>query len=402
MSRIQARTGKMHALDADCLTVARERFLYLYENYDHVTVGFSGGKDSTTCLNLAIEAARKTGRLPVDAFSFDEEAIPPETVEYLERIANNPDVNLKWYCVPIKHRNACSDEQPYWYPWAPEDEHKWVRPLPATAITDFPGFRRTDIQDLLTAMYPPSMGTVANVLGIRTQESMTRYRSIASKRGDFAWIASREGHIVKMNPIYDWKTEDVWRAPHVLGWDYNRAYDLMEKAGVPRSMQRCSPAFGEQPIRRLYTYKICWPELWAKMCDRLPGVATAARYANTELYGVGVKTEDLTGHDSWRDYIEARLDELPDESRQEVAEAIDRLIKTHRRYADNDPIPDSAPHPISGFSWKLLSIPATIGGDKFARQSQKVAMRAMQFRKAIIDANPNSPEAQFIIERNNR
>lgn len=43
---------------------AEERFKVLYDEFEHVYVAVSGGKDSTVILNLAIEAAERAGRLP--------------------------------------------------------------------------------------------------------------------------------------------------------------------------------------------------------------------------------------------------------------------------------------------------------------------------------------------------
>ena len=87
----------------------------LYQRFDTVVVSFSGGKDSTVCLHLALEAAAATGKLPVLAYFWDEEAIHPETIEYVERIRSRADVKLTWLCLPVKHRNACSRRSPYWY-----------------------------------------------------------------------------------------------------------------------------------------------------------------------------------------------------------------------------------------------------------------------------------------------
>src|SRR5687767_12790853 len=111
------RIHKQLRLEDSCYELARSRLRHVFERFDQIAVSFSGGKDSTVCLNLALEAARDTKRLPLQVLTFDEEAIPPETVEYLARTAEKPDIDFKWYCVPIEHRNACSPSEPHWYPW---------------------------------------------------------------------------------------------------------------------------------------------------------------------------------------------------------------------------------------------------------------------------------------------
>ena len=161
---------KKHYVDQSVLELARERLRFVFERFDFITVGFSGGKDSTCCLNLAIEVAQDTKRLPLHVYTFDEEAIPPETVEYMARVGARPDVKLDWYCVPIQHRNACSTRELYWYPWQPELRERWVRELPAQAITDYPGLTRTPIAAQMAALFPASLGSIAHIMGIRAQD----------------------------------------------------------------------------------------------------------------------------------------------------------------------------------------------------------------------------------------
>ena len=377
-----SRLRKKRFLDRSCYDLARERLDWVFDRFDFVTVAFSGGKDSTVCMHLALEAARARHRLPLHVYSFDEEAIPPETVEYMARVAARDDVAFHWYCVPIQHRNACSTREPYWYCWEPEKRDLWVRDLPAGAITDYPGLVRKGIAEQMAALFPPSKGSLANIMGIRTQESLSRYGAVASKEGFLAFVnpaAVRHGK--NIYPIYDWTTEDVWRAPARFDWDYNRAYDVMEAAGVTRHDQRCAPPFGEQPIRRLHTYKTCWPHLWAKMTARVQGAATAARYANTELYGVSIEADDLPAGMTWREWTLAALDLLPPANRREAAQAIRVAVSIHNARSNGAPMPDAEPHPVSGFSWKLLYIPAKVGGNKFGRIQQKITNRAIQFRK---------------------
>jgi len=188
--------------------------------------------------------------------------------------------------------------------------------------------------------------------------------------------------IQKCYPIYDWETEDVWLAPDRFGWDYNHAYDVMSKIGTPLSLQRCCPPFGEQPIRGLWKFQQCWPELWAKMVQRVHGAATAARYANTELYGCGVSNNDLPEGMTWRELTMNALASLTPIARQEASEAIAGCVNVHRKLADGQPMPDDEPNPKSGYCWKTLYIAAKIGGNKFGRQSQKMSMKAIKARVA--------------------
>lgn len=381
-----ARVRKKKSVETSCYDLAVERIEKCFDRFDKVFVSFSGGKDSTACLQIALEAAKRRNRLPLDVVSFDEEAIPPETVDYMRRVSLMDGVRFHWYCVPIEHKNACSERQPVWYPWAPEDREKWVRDLPPEAITELPGLKKgMGIAECVPLLFGPSCGTVCAIMGIRCQESMTRYSSIASKPKhitDDVFLTSFAGSpwITKAYPIYDWNTEDVWRAPMVMGWDYNHAYDLMEKIGTPRHEQRCAPPFGEQPIRGLYKFKSCWPELWSKMVDRVPGAATAARYANTGIYACGISDEDLPQGMTWREYAVSLLNKLSASSRSEVANGIKSLIKQHKSRS-KDPIPDEHPHPESGYCWKNICIVAKVGSNKFGRQTQKITLKAIAARR---------------------
>jgi predicted phosphoadenosine phosphosulfate sulfurtransferase len=373
------KTGKKQRLTRNVYDLALDRLRLCFDRFDKVVVSFSGGKDSTACVQLALQVARETGRLPLDVYTFDEEAIPPETVDYMARVATNPDIRFHWYCLPVEHRNACSRTSPVWWPWTPEARPLWVRDLPLLAITELAGFRRQPIPEVSRLIWGPQFGTVCIVMGIRTQESLSRYHAVAVRRGFEAFLSTDDAkHVRKAYPIYDWHTDDVWLAPHLFGWDYNRAYDVMEAAGLHRLEARCSPPYGEQPIRRLWAYKVCWPDLWARMTTRVPGAATAARYANTDLYGINMGTAPA-GAESWRDRTHRGLVRLTQDAREAVAKCLKISLAAHYRFT-GDPLPDGEPHLQSGYCWKLLYTAVAAGGNKFDRQQQKIFAAAKTFR----------------------
>lgn len=350
----------------------------LYDRFDKVVVSFSGGKDSTVCLNLCLQVARERGRLPLDVYFWDEEAIHPETIEYVERVAANPDIRLRWLAVPIRHRNACSRRHPYWYPWLEEDRAKWVRPFPEGAERTVPGFYPgATIPEIAHRVYGPENGTIADVRGIRADESLRRYRSVAMKLRD-NWIgAPRDGYSFPVSPIYDWTTIDVWTAPKMFGWDYNRAYDIMRMAGMAPSDQRVCPPYGEEPLGGLWIYAQCWPDLWHKMIARVPGAATAGRYANSQLYGYG-KLELPRGM-TWRSWTFAQLNLYPEEYRREIAASIARLMADHKSKTLR-PIDEERPDPLTGLSWKFLAMIVN-RGDLKGRRANYVSSQASNVRK---------------------
>lgn len=379
-----SKVYKKKEISKNVYDLAIERIHRTYDIFDHVAVMFSGGKDSTVCLNLALQVAKERNKLPLDVYFFDEEAIPYQTIDYVKRVADLPDVKMNWLCLPVKHRNGCSLKEPYWWPWAPEDKEKWVRPMPDfdCVITqdDIPAFpkdreKRPAPPDCNGILFPPEQyGEVGVIMGIRSEESLTRYRTILQtgdgKRYEPYMINLRSkttnANIVKVCPIYDMKTIDVWTLPNKYGWDYNTTYDYLEKLGLTHLQQRCAPPFGEEPMRGLWQYAVAFPELWDKMQTRVAGSNTAARYSTTELYGFGdlpEKPNDM----SWMEFIKYFINKHPQPYKSLVAKSIKEKINEHKSKT-SEPIL-KVPHYQTGIGWNWL-LRIAIRGDFKGRKVQ--------------------------------
>lgn len=338
---------------------ALERIEHLYNTYDDVVVSFSGGKDSTALLLCCIDVATRLNKLPVHAVFYDEEAIHPPTVDYVKRVMDSEEVYLEWYCLPVKHRNACSNKQPHWYCWHPDEEDIWCRDIPDFAIRSHDRFKMgMSMQDWGREHFRNTNKVV--VQGIRTEESIRRYRVVAMKKNE-NYIAKAGNGIYFAYPIYDWGSDDVWKLVKMKNADYNTTYDIFNRTDQYGHLlkQRVCPPYGEEPLRGLYLYAECFPELWSKMINRVDGALTAARYGNTELYSQGYKPDQT----SWEAHIQSVLEQFSGADRKQVTETVNRAIRHHKKQT-HDPIPEENPHPLTGVSWKFLSKIVTRGDFK--------------------------------------
>lgn len=377
------KIGKKKYIEKNVWEETLDRWRTIYDYFDEVVVSFSGGKDSTAVLNSALVVARERNALPLKAIFCDEEAIHPTTIEYVRRVSENPEIDLQWYCLEFKHRNACSNSEPFWYTWEKEKKEKWVAPMPPEGITEHPTFKKgMTFQEWCPTLFPRDGARTAICTGIRTQESLRRYRIIASKTVEpYINYTPHEGtNAYFCQPIYDWSSEDVWLAVHKFGWDYNKTYDIFNQTRFHGNFlgQRVCPPYGEEPLRGLWVYSECFPEMWHKMLERVDGVSTAWRYANTHLYSNGnVKPEGMT----YREYANVVLDSYGEPYKSQVKRQINKNIKSHRAKTD-DPISDETPHPITGMCWKHFCSIATRGDFK-DRQRSKVENIAEQTRNKL-------------------
>ncbi len=309
----------------------------LYEQYEQghrVVVSCSGGKDSGVCVELAIIAAKRAGRLPVEVITREEEIIFPGTCEYLERLAERPEIRMMWLVAHQPSINAFDREHPYWWVCdreVPEDE--WVHHPPSWA---------TDIEDLnIEAMtiperFPPDPGKeLRAVVGLRVQESRGRRMGLHSS-GGYLTKANRWG-VRNIRPIYDWTDGDIWLAIAKNGWDYNSGYDVMLRLGVPRSQLRISPptmSTGAGDVLRTVASR-AWPQWWDRVSRRLPTVRTYA------MYGKRAVTAQRRLGESWEQcFHRTCITDAPQwiAERARVQEAA--IVRAHRHHASG-PLPEA-------------------------------------------------------------
>lgn len=330
-------------LDKDVYQAAVERFDYIYTHFERVSISFSNGKDSGVLLNLAIEAARRHGKLPVNILYIDMEAQYHHAIEFTHRMFSREDVTGYWVCLPIHLRNAVSQIMPYWVCWDKECKEAWVREYPNNphVITDenyFPFFKHgMEFEEFVPAFAEWfSQGKkTAICVGIRSNESLNRFRTIASTSkitlDSLQWTTKlnpqSNDEVYNCYPIYDWRTEDIWRANGKFGWDYNRIYDIMHMAGVSIYKQRLCQPYGDDQRQGLYLFKILEPETWAKVVNRVEGANFGNRYTETDRTTLGNFKINLPPGHTYETYAKFLLSTMPPYLAEHYATKINKFLK---------------------------------------------------------------------------
>lgn len=314
----------------------QERLKRIFDDFDNIYVSFSGGKDSGVLLNLCIDYIRKyKPDRKLCVFHMDYEAQYQMTTDYVNQtLAENTDIlDVYRCCVPFKVTTCTSMHQDHWRPWEEAKRDIWVSKMPETCYTrdDFQFFRN-DMWDYefqekfsLWLHQRKNAGRTACLVGIRTQESLNRWRAIHSDRNyrnykGLNWTKEMYPNVYNAYPIYDWLTTDIWTANGKFRWTYNRLYDLYYKAGVPLEKQRVASPFLSAAQDSLKLYRVIEPHTWGKLISRVNGVNFTGLYGGTTIMGwQSIKLPE--GH-SWESYMHFLLSTLPDETR---ANYLDKL-----------------------------------------------------------------------------
>ena len=324
----------------DVYTAACSRMNYIFKNFRKICVSFSGGKDSGICMMLALQAAKKYNK-KFGVLFIDLEGQYKFTIEYVERVLNENTewIEPYWVCLPLNLRNAVSVYQPFWCCWEPGHADKWVREMPThpSVISDqsyFPFWKyRMEFEEFTPefAKWYANGEKTATVVGIRSDESLNRFRTIASRSKEtldgLQWTTRLfpDEEIYNVYPIYDWRTEDIWIANGKFGWDYNKLYDMFYKAGVPLSNMRICQPYGDDQRIGLDLFRVIEPETWAKVVNRVSGANFGNIYAGNKI--MGYRNVKLPKGHTWESYTKLLLATLPDEMRLNYIEKFKKFVK---------------------------------------------------------------------------
>lgn len=320
-----------------------DRIKYIFDNFDHVYVSFSGGKDSGVMLNLCLKYIRDNNLdKKITLMHLDYEAQYEATTNYVAKIEEEFEeyLDILHVCVPFKVTTCTSMFQSFWRPWEASKKDIWVREMPDNAMTasDFGFYDENmwdyDFQEKLSiwAHEQSKAERTAVLVGIRTQESLNRWRAIHKDRDsrldNLEYSKKVADNIYNFYPIYDWKTEDIWVANARFQFNYNKLYDLYYQAGVPLDSMRVASPFISEGQESLKLYKVIEPHTWGKLVSRVNGVNFTGLYGGTTA--TGWKNIKKPEHFTWKQYMEFLLDSLPENVKVGYLSKLDTSIKFWR------------------------------------------------------------------------
>lgn len=349
-------------INKSVLKASQERISSVFDDFEKIYVSFSGGKDSTVMLHLVMSEAIKRNR-KVGVLIIDLEAQYSDTITHINNCIDlyESHIDLHWFCGELLLRNAVSNFEPKWICWDEGKKDLWVREKPSRCSDlsqyDFyiPKMEFEELMVIFGDWYSGGKKTAA-FIGIRSDESLHRYRAIVSEKNGlmhngFKWTTKVSSSLYNAYPLYDWKTEDVWvylgKNNHLPS---NPIYSKMSLAGVPISSQRLCQPYGDDQKKGLWLYHLLEPDTWSKLLARVSGVNSGALYVNESGSINGNRFVTKPENISWQEYTNFLLSTMPKITQDNYKLRFKKFIVGWKKRG-YDKIPDEAPHNLEVKCW---------------------------------------------------
>lgn len=310
------------------LEAATERIVLLFDMYDNISVSISGGKDSSVIFHLTYLEALKRNR-KINVTFIDQEAEYKATIDVIRTVAELPNVNMEWFQIPFKMTNSVSYEQDYLDCWDGNN----IREREPYSIKSYGNTNNLTWEKLIPVLEKRFTQKTAQILGLRSAESLNRYRAVTKHPAinNIAWSSKTSNELlINFYPIYDWGFDDVWRYIYDENINYNRVYDMQFAKDYHKEEMRISSLIHEHSFKCLVDLPEFEPDSFEWLCKRCKGIDTAMRYAKEkQMYS----NEKLPSHyKTWLEFRDFLLNTHPKKEQKE------RFIKRFEKQPKNEDV----------------------------------------------------------------
>lgn len=250
----------------------------------HFYVNFSGGKDSTALLMLALD---ELPRERLHVMYYDLESEVPDTHEFVKSVCEwcrTRRIDFQWNWAQWKVRNATWQNghglftafgslprlniPPFGVPQSQDYGHKTITYCRDRILTDY------------SDQFDGDGSPVISLIGITKFESLHRLLvTTKSRKGNWQslpWTTVQYQRsqppklIVKAYPIFDWRADDIWGyLQEQSPWGVNAYYERMQKlTGWPISKIRTENVLHGCAIKQLPLIKQLYPDFYQRMEER--------------------------------------------------------------------------------------------------------------------------------------
>lgn len=266
--------SKQNVLDA-----ALDRVRYLFDEFENVVVGLSGGKDSTVTLNIALQVAEEKNRLPLTVIFVDQEAEWQGTIDYVEKVMTDPRIKPMWFQMPMVITNNASSYERYSKCWNPEQKENWIHPQKEMSIKENK-YGTERFHDLFEKIFEVEFRDKKScyLSGVRTEEAPKRFVAL-THAVTYKWITwgkvlNKKLQHYTFYPLYDWSYTDIWKYINENKIEYNKVYDSMYQHGVKVQDMRISNLHHETAIQVLLLVQEIEPSTWNRVANRIDGASS--------------------------------------------------------------------------------------------------------------------------------
>ena len=276
---------------------AEKNIEWCFNNFEHIFVATSGGKDSSVLLDMCLKEAERQDRY-VNLCYFDEEFELTSSVELVKWQMELPRVIKHWICPPVRMDCAYRKDKPFVDIWV--KDRQWYHQPPSYAVFD--NFGATSWGKAYGNYYKMKLkelgGSAIFLNGMTAQESLTRLKVLKTTHYYFgqSWITHLSPYI-SASPLADMKVKDIWVYVALNGLKMN---DYYGKAMILRNnIQniRVSSLLHENTMRDKDILQNIYPDDYNRLIEML-GITT------NDCVEVGAEITKKPAHfATWYDYF---------------------------------------------------------------------------------------------------